>query len=192
MRDISNAKVTGAEIGSTEVHFYPGSIVGGIFKSAVRTAGSISLLLQVALPCTLFANAGSTLILQGGTNAEMAPQIDYTTEVLRPILSKFGVGFDFNLIRRGYYPKGGGEVEVCVKPVKQLNSVEMLSQGYASSVYGWSFVAGTLPLHIAHRMADSVIKRFQTHDQRCSMLKVEIERYKESAEVATGNCSGIM
>lgn len=42
---------------------------------------SVCLLLQVALPCALFAEASSQLSLKGGTNAEMAPQIDYTVKV---------------------------------------------------------------------------------------------------------------
>lgn len=43
---------------------------------------SVCLLLQVALPCSVFADASSQLTLKGGTNAEMAPQIDYTVKVL--------------------------------------------------------------------------------------------------------------
>jgi RNA 3'-terminal phosphate cyclase (ATP) len=39
------------------------------------------LLIQVALPCILFSSGVTILKLRGGTNAEMAPQIDYTTEV---------------------------------------------------------------------------------------------------------------
>lgn len=42
---------------------------------------SVCLLLQVALPCALYADAASQLCLKGGTNAEMAPQIDYTVKV---------------------------------------------------------------------------------------------------------------
>lgn len=42
---------------------------------------SVCLLLQVSLPCVLFAASPSQLRLRGGTNAEMAPQIDYTTMV---------------------------------------------------------------------------------------------------------------
>lgn len=41
------------------------------------------MLLQVALPCSVFADASSQLTLKGGTNAEMAPQIDYTVKVRR-------------------------------------------------------------------------------------------------------------
>lgn len=187
VRDISKAKVKGAEFGSTELEFHPTTIAGGSYRAAVKTAGSISLLLQVALPCTLFANSNTTLTLQGGTNAEMAPQIDYTTEVFRPVMEKFGATFDFDLIRRGYFPKGGGEVVVNVNPPKRLQAVEMVSQGAVTAVYGWSFVAGTLPIRLAHIMADSAVNILrQVHNN------INIERYKESPEMATGNCSGIM
>lgn len=47
---------------------------------------SVCLLLQVALPCALFADASSQLSLKGGTNAEMAPQIDYTVKVCPPTM----------------------------------------------------------------------------------------------------------
>ena len=42
----------------------------------------------------------------GGTNADMAPQIDYFTMVMAPIVEKLGVKFDLDVVRRGYYPKG--------------------------------------------------------------------------------------
>lgn len=42
---------------------------------------SVCLLLQVALPCALYADTSSQFCLKGGTNAEMAPQIDYTVKV---------------------------------------------------------------------------------------------------------------
>ena len=45
---------------------------------------SICLLVQVSLPCLLYAPSPSQLVLKGGTNAEMAPQIDYMTEVHVP------------------------------------------------------------------------------------------------------------
>lgn len=38
---------------------------------------SICLLLQVALPVLLFAKDSSRVVLRGGTNADMAPPIDY-------------------------------------------------------------------------------------------------------------------
>lgn len=62
---------------------------------------SISLLLQVALPCALFADSPVTLDLKGGTNAEMAPQIDYMDKVFKNVLREFGGDFKMNIIKRG-------------------------------------------------------------------------------------------
>ena len=47
---------------------------------------SICLLLQIALPCLLFAKERSELILRGGTDVDMAPPIDYTLKVSNKFL----------------------------------------------------------------------------------------------------------
>lgn len=65
------------------------------------TFRSISLLLQVALPCALFADGPVTLDLKGGTNADMAPQIDYMDRVFRHTLRQFAADFSMNILRRG-------------------------------------------------------------------------------------------
>lgn len=102
--------------------------------------------MQVSLPFALLADHHVTLELTGGTNAEMAPQVDYMTEVFRPILEQFGGTFDFDLHKRGYFPRGGGKVTVNVEPVRQFNGVTMLESGPIRDMYGWSFVAGSLPI----------------------------------------------
>ncbi|KAG0435640.1 hypothetical protein HPB47_018380, partial [Ixodes persulcatus] len=145
VRDICGGRLENAAIGSTEVTFYPGPIRGGEFTADTGTAGSVVLLLQVALPCLLFANGPSTLWLRGGTNAEMAPQIDYTLSVFQPALQKFGAAVDIRVLRRGYFPKGGGQIEVHVEPVTALKPVELVEPGRVVKVTGRSFVAGMLP-----------------------------------------------
>lgn len=186
VRDICSAKLKGATIGSTDIQFWPGKIKGGTYRAQVKTAGSISLLLQVALPCILFADGPSTLNLHGGTNAEMAPQIDYTTEVFRPMMEKFGATFDFDLLRRGYFPKGGGEVIIDINPVEQLTPVNLTDRGKIAKIFGWSFVAGTLPERLSHQMADAASSILKDYSN------VNIERYKEDRSIAPDNCSGIM
>ena len=37
--------------------------------------------MQISIPCLLFADATSNLVVKGGTNAEMAPPIDYFEKV---------------------------------------------------------------------------------------------------------------
>ena len=44
-------------------------------------------MVQLLLPCILFSSGTTMLDLQGGTNAEMAPQIDYMTTVSLQLLT---------------------------------------------------------------------------------------------------------
>jgi len=43
-------------------------------------------------------------------------ETDYTQYVLREAYSRMGIKFSMKLIKRGYYPKGGGEVNLEVLP----------------------------------------------------------------------------
>nr|CAD7398544.1 unnamed protein product [Timema poppensis] len=181
--DMSQGKLKGADIGSTEIHFYPGKIISGEYEADTQTAGSICLLLQVALPCALFSDGMTILKLKGGTNAEMAPQFDYTTEVT--IRHKH---FNYFLRVLGYFPRGGGEVHIRVKPVKQLNPINIVDAGQVVRVWGWAFVAGNLPIKVANTMADSATQALL---KALPNIEVSIEAYKERTEEAIGTGSGI-
>lgn len=79
---IANGHLEGGRVGSTAITFFPKSLGMGKFIGDIGTAGATMLLIQTSLPCLLFAPGRSTLVLTGGTNAEMAPQVDYTTMVI--------------------------------------------------------------------------------------------------------------
>lgn len=190
VRDICGGHLENAFIGSTEVVLYPGPIRGGEFSADTGTAGSIVLLLQAALPCLLFADAPSVLRLRGGTNAEMAPQIDYTLSVFLPIAKKFGASCDIRVLKRGYYPKGGGLVEVHAQPAGSLKPLVLTDPGYLAKVTGRSFVAGVLPIKVAHVMADSAVNILR--EQLPTSVSVSVERLKESEANAFGTGSGIV
>lgn len=49
---------------------------------------------------------------------------------------------------RGFYPKGGGIVEVQVEPVKILSAVNLIEFGSVTRVWGRSYVAGVLPADV--------------------------------------------
>ncbi|XP_047536105.1 RNA 3'-terminal phosphate cyclase [Vanessa atalanta] len=180
------AKMKGANIGSTEIEFIPGKLRGGHYLADTQTAGSISLLLQVALPCALFADSGVTLDLRGGTNADMAPQIDYMERVFRNILKRFNADFNMNILRRGYFPKGGGHVRVKINPVRSISGVCLTERGHILEITGTSFVAGTLPIKLAYLMADGAKRELTTEHN------VNIHSYKEDRHMAPDNCNGII
>ncbi len=116
-----NAEVDGAALGSTELRFSPGKIRGGEYSVDIRTAGSITLVLQVALPIAIASKEEVILDIRGGTDVPYSPPVDYYLHVLFPMLNMFGTKITGQVLERGYYPEGGGQVMVRVMPSKLHN-----------------------------------------------------------------------
>ncbi|XP_075038638.1 RNA 3'-terminal phosphate cyclase [Mixophyes fleayi] len=189
VRDLCGGQLEKAEIGSTEINFTPGKIKGGALIADTKTAGSVCLLLQVSLPCVLFAETPSELVFKGGTNAEMAPQIDHTTMVFKPIAERFSFKLDCDIRRRGYYPRGGGEILVRVSPVKYLTPINLTDRGTVTKIYGRAFVAGVLPYKMVKDMISAAVRCIR-RDLR--ELYVNIQGVQEPGDKAVGNGSGII
>jgi len=182
---VSGGKLENAFQNSTEITFYPGYSGGGTFTGDTKTAGSVALMLQASLPCLLLTGSNeSHLILKGGTNADMAPQIDYFTMVMAPIVEKFGVQFEMNVLRRGYYPKGGGEVHVRVPAVKSISPIDLTSRGEIVRFRCRSFVAGVLPVKVAEEMAVAAEQVLKSHLP--SAVPIEREVVKEESAIGNG------
>ncbi|GJE86822.1 RNA 3'-terminal phosphate cyclase [Phanerochaete sordida] len=144
--EICAGELRGAELKSTSVHLTPGAPRAGAYAADPHTAGSTTLLLQIAYPCLLFARGGapSELRVRGGTNAAHAPQADYAEHVLLPFLrAHFRVDTHLAVRRRGYYPKGGGELCVRVQPVREsLPAIDVTARGAVVAISGKAYVAG--------------------------------------------------
>ena len=116
VRNISRGTLDGAEIGSKELLFHPGPIVGGKYDFDIGTAGSTILLAQTILPILLFATKASQIHLVGGTHNPFAPTYEYFENVFLSALTEFGVNSSSKLIKAGYYPSGGGEIAIFIEP----------------------------------------------------------------------------
>jgi RNA 3'-terminal phosphate cyclase (ATP) len=189
IEQISNGKLNGAEIGSKEITLVPQNIISGRFIGDTHTAGSVCLLMQSCVPCALFADNNIKLDLRGGTNADNAPQIDYYEHVFHPIVEKFGVSFETQILRRGYYPKGGGELHVTIKPSIELQPIQLLHFGGLKKISGKAFVAGYLPIKIAETMATTAKKLLS---KEFKDIEIEIEAIKEPDGLTIGVGTGIM
>lgn len=185
LSEMTGGKLEGAQLGSTQITFYPNQIQSGEFLADTKTAGSICLLIQSALPCMLFASGTTRLRLKGGTNASMAPPIDYFNKILKPMLQKIGISFTCELIKRGYYPKGGGEVVLSVEPIKKIPSFEFVNAEKFITISGQSFVSGVLPIKVAHEMADGAR---QYLSKNCDVKNIDIEVTKDNMAFGNGSC----
>lgn len=110
----------------------------------------------------------SALTLCGGTNALLAPPVDYTMHVLFPFLfRRFGISDELTLdiIKRGFYPYGGGKLRVRIPALmngQTLSAVNISERGSVIALHGISYVSGPLPRRIANEMRDAALKELSS------------------------------
>lgn len=143
------AQVEGAELRSQEVIFRPQGVQPGHYTFKIGTAGSATLVLQTVLPALLAADGPSQLILEGGTHNEKAPPFDFLARAFLPLLRRMGAKVDARLERHGFYPAGGGRLEVRIEP-GSLTPIELHARGEIVARRARALVAH-LPRHIAER-----------------------------------------
>lgn len=158
---LCNAETEGLALRTQDFTFRPGPIRGGDFRFDVGTAGSITLVLQAVLPVALAAPAASTFHIIGGTDVKAAPPFDYFRYVFVPLLQRLGFDIRATLVRRGYYPRGGGEVEVRVQPGRPEPLV-LETPGVLQELAGIAHVAN-LPAHIVERMQRTATQILAEH-----------------------------
>jgi len=114
LKKLCNATAEGAELGSTHITFTPGKIEPKTVSVDIGTAGSVSLLLQSLLLPAMLSGGKVRLKIKGGTSGKWAMPYDFFSAVLLPQLRRYA-DIDAKLIKRGYYPAGGGEIDLKVK-----------------------------------------------------------------------------
>ena len=123
LKKICNANLDPLKIGDTSLKFIPNNIQSLNLKEDVGTAGSISLIIQVLIPIIAICKKTIKLTITGGTDVLWSPTIDYTQIVLKEAFARMGINFTINMIKRGYYPKGGGIIELEVTPSEKISPV---------------------------------------------------------------------
>ncbi len=120
LQKICSAKTSDIKLGAEEFWYYPGKLKKGTYEIDIGTAGSITLISQaLILPC-LFAPGKVTLNIKGSTCGKWQAPVDYLQNILFPHLKKFVDKLELKIIKRGYYPKGQGEIEIIIKPKFKL------------------------------------------------------------------------
>ncbi len=114
-QQLCDAVVEGDEIGSMKVTFYPRAFKPRTLAYDIGTAGSVTLLAQSVLPALVFGPGKVRLRLTGGTDVRASPTADYFSNVLLPLLRSFA-DIEFTVLSRGFFPKGGGSIELFVRP----------------------------------------------------------------------------
>ena len=174
LAEICGAQVEGATLGSQRVHFAPGAVRPGEYRFDVGTAGSTALVLQAILLPLAFARGASRIVLTGGTHVPWSPPIHYVREVWFPVLAEMGLSARLELLRWGFYPKGGGRVSVQIEGGVDLRPASLVARRGGPRLRGLSAVAN-LPRGIAERQRDQALRRLEAEGQQADIAVVEAE-----------------
>ncbi len=151
--ELTEAELSGAELGSTTVTFKPKNIRGGNYRFDIGTAGSVTLLLQCLAPIAAYADRRVELHIIGGTAVRWSPPTPFLENIVWRAFDAMGLRCSLEGRRHGFYPKGGGEVKAVVEPTETLKPF-LPNHESVGTVYGVS-LCGRLPRHVAERQAAS-------------------------------------
>ncbi|MBU0461990.1 MAG: RNA 3'-terminal phosphate cyclase [Nanoarchaeota archaeon] len=188
LQELCDAKAEGAEIGSDSIIFEPGKIKARTLSIDVGTAGSITLLMQSLLLPAIVCGDKLRLKIKGGTDVTWSMPIDYFSQILLPQLKKYA-DVDFKLELRGYYPKGGGRIDLKIKgkyPLEKANEapkIDLLEQGKLIQVKGVS--------HASSSLMDAQVAERQAKTAKLTLSKLDCPinirtEYQETTSTGSG------
>lgn len=157
---ICHAEVRGDTFGSMMLEFIPGAATeAGNYTFDVSqarqggSAGAVTLVLQTILLPLLLASGDSQVTLRGGTHVAFSPSLTYIEQVYLPMLQRMGVKAEVKLSAWGWYPQGGGEVQLRLSGGKKPRGINLLERGDLKQVRGLAVVT-QLAANIPQRMAN--------------------------------------
>ena len=127
--EICDAKMEGAELGSSEIAFHPGEIKGGDYEFSIGSAGATNLVAQTLLPILSHAETNSTVRITGGTHNQWAPTFDFLDKAFLPQFRKIGGRASAELEAYGFYPAGGGAIRMAVNPTTETQALSLEDRG---------------------------------------------------------------
>ena len=151
---VFDSKLDGVAEGSSEVSFVPGPPRADSISLDMKTAASITLVLQAVVPAVALTRSRLTLELVGGTDVPWSPTFDYFDAIVRRAYGAIGIKFSAKAVRRGYYPRGGGRAVVNVEPCEALRPLQLTESPRVEAVDLTSRCA-LLPRHVAERQLSS-------------------------------------
>lgn len=173
--DLFGAKVENLRVGAEWVRFSPSAYrpVGGLHKVDIGTAGSISLTLMAVIPAVSLSGNKLEIEITGGTDVRASPTIDYLRYVVSEAYKMVGIKFSVDVLKRGYYPRGGGIVRATIEPCKKPAPVEFLNgRAVAPRI---TSICSQLPKHVAERQISSALLSLEKSGLKCTNYSVSLE-----------------
>lgn len=170
--EIGRARVEGATPGSQSLDFAPTGLHAGDYSQAIGTAGSTTLVLQTVLPALLTLQSASSVQLAGGTHNPAAPPFDFLQRTYLPLLERMGIAVEATLVRPGFFPAGGGALDVALHPRQALQPLHLPERGRHLRTSGRAFVAH-LPTEVGTRELAVLARKLALSQEDLELVRVE-------------------
>jgi RNA 3'-terminal phosphate cyclase (ATP) len=126
------------------------------------------------IPIAIFKRFEMDVKIGGGTEVPASPTIDYLQKLVLPVYRLLGGDVQIQLKRRGYYPRGGGEIRVIVKDSRTHLKPLVLEQPSAKvSDVELIATSSSLPDHIVKREIESASSVLERNGFRVSKMIAE-------------------
>jgi RNA 3'-terminal phosphate cyclase (ATP) len=154
---LCDARLSGDSVGSTSFTFEPQALVAaGDYHFDIGTAGAAPLVVQTVLMPLAQAGGTSTVHVSGGTHVPHSPPVEYLEAVYIPALRRTGLDLTSTYTVAGFYPRGGGQIDVKINGNSAPPTVlDWSERGRLESLRAF-IVTSNLPGHVAQRGADTV------------------------------------
>jgi len=175
IQKICNAEISGLSVGSKKLVFKPNEVRQGTYSFDIETAGSITLAFQAIILSIVDSNKTIKINLVGGSDVKWSPSWDFFENVFLELLARMGIKIEASLKKRGYYPKGGGEAEIKINPVKKIHPLKLTNQEI-NTVQGLIHISD-LPDHINKRIKHTTVKTFLKENLKADIFTQRCETY---------------
>ncbi|HUG54230.1 MAG TPA: RNA 3'-terminal phosphate cyclase [Vicinamibacteria bacterium] len=155
---VCQAKVGGAYEGSPDLRFEPGPLQSGDFRFEIATAGAATLVLQTIVAPLATTTETSRVAVTGGTHVPASPSYHYLARHWTAAVDRLGLRPRFQLVRAGFHPQGGGEIDAEVPPWPRPAALTLDKRGALVDIVGTSG-AGKVKGDVAERQAAAARER---------------------------------
>ncbi|MBR9690254.1 RNA 3'-terminal phosphate cyclase [Candidatus Woesearchaeota archaeon] len=182
LQELSGCVAKGAEIGSETLEFIPKPINKFRANIDVGTAGAITLVLQSILLPLMTAEKESRIKITGGTDVLWSPPIDYFLNVMMPHLQEYA-DVKIKLEKRGHFPKGGGKIDLAVRPKENKDKLNLTKREELIQIKGIS--------HSTKELMDAQVAERQARAAKFFLNKLDVpvtinKQYADSDSTGSG------
>ena len=128
--EISQSETQGLSLNSTTINILPNKVLSKNMYVDIGTAGSITLLMQSVIQAISLCGKKFQFSVRGGTDVNWSPSADYFRRLVVPVLETLGFSISMSIIKRGFFPKGNGQIDFEIQSPKKLNNINLINPKY--------------------------------------------------------------